>query len=100
MSTIEKSIEVNVPEYTAYAQWTKFGEFPHFMEGVKEVTRLRMKSVRNHFSEIDSAFKAGQDVAFRTQGVTRLCYLTKTRLINRSNLSNPSALAAGIDCLA
>jgi hypothetical protein len=22
MSTIEKSIEVNVPEYTAYAQWT------------------------------------------------------------------------------
>ena len=40
MSTIEKSIEVNVPEYTAYAQWTKFEEFPQFMEGVKEVTRL------------------------------------------------------------
>lgn len=40
MPTIEKSIEVNVPEYTAYAQWTKFGEFPQFMEGVKEVTRL------------------------------------------------------------
>ena len=40
MSTIEKSIEVNVPEYTAYAQWMKFWEFPQFMEGVKEVTRL------------------------------------------------------------
>ncbi len=40
MSTIEKSIEVNVPEYTAYAQWTKFAEFPQFMEGVKEVTQL------------------------------------------------------------
>jgi uncharacterized membrane protein len=40
MPTIEKSIEVNVPEYTAYAQWTKFWEFPQFMEGVKEVTRL------------------------------------------------------------
>ena len=40
MSTIEKSIEVNVPEYTAYAQWVKFSEFPQFMEGVKEVTRL------------------------------------------------------------
>ena len=40
MSTIEKSIEVNVPEYTAYAQWMKFEEFPQFMEGVKEVTRL------------------------------------------------------------
>ena len=40
MSTIEKSIEVNVPEYTAYAQWMKFAEFPQFMEGVKEVIRL------------------------------------------------------------
>jgi uncharacterized membrane protein len=40
MSTIETSIEVNVPEYTAYAQWTKFWEFPLFMAGVKEVTRL------------------------------------------------------------
>ena len=43
MSTIEKSIEVNVPEYTAYAQWAKFAEFPQFMEGVKEVTRLDAK---------------------------------------------------------
>jgi uncharacterized membrane protein len=43
MSTIEKSIEVNVPEYTAYAQWMKFSEFPQFMEGVKEVTRLDAK---------------------------------------------------------
>ena len=39
MSTIEKSIEVNVPEYTAYAQWTRFEEFPQFMEGVKGVER-------------------------------------------------------------
>ena len=43
MSTIEKSIEVNVPEYKAYAQWMKFEEFPQFMEGVKEVTRLDAK---------------------------------------------------------
>ena len=46
MSTIEKSIEVNVPEYTAYAQWMKFEEFPQFMEGVKEVTRLDAKRFR------------------------------------------------------
>ena len=43
MSIIETSIEVNVPEYTAYAQWMKFWEFPQFMEGVKEVTRLDAK---------------------------------------------------------
>ena len=40
MSTIEKSIEVNVPVRTAYNQWTQFEEFPRFMEGVKEVRQL------------------------------------------------------------
>ena len=43
MSTIEKSIEVNVPVYTAYSQWTHFEEFPQFMEGVKEVKQLGAK---------------------------------------------------------
>ena len=43
MATIETSIDVNVPEYTAYAQWMKFEEFPQFMEGVKEVKRLDAK---------------------------------------------------------
>ena len=43
MSTTEKSIEVNVPVYTAYNQWTRFEEFPQFMEGVKEVKRLDAK---------------------------------------------------------
>ena len=40
MSTIEKSIDVNVPLSTAYNQWTQFEEFPRFMEGVKEVRQL------------------------------------------------------------
>src|SRR3954465_3116420 len=35
MSTIEKSIDVEVPVHTAYNQWTQFEEFPRFMEGVK-----------------------------------------------------------------
>ncbi len=43
MSTVEKSIEVNVPVYTAYNQWTHFEEFPQFMEGVKEVKQLDVK---------------------------------------------------------
>ena len=55
MSTIEKSIEVNVPVYTAYNQWTHFEEFPQFMEGVKEVKRLDGK--RLHWN----AEIAGQD---------------------------------------
>ncbi|MEX5218386.1 MAG: SRPBCC family protein [Nitrospiraceae bacterium] len=40
MSTIEKSIEVDVPVRTAYNQWTQFEEFPKFMEGVQEVTQV------------------------------------------------------------
>ncbi len=40
MSTLEKSIEVNVPVRTSYNQWTQFEEFPRFMEGVKEVKQL------------------------------------------------------------
>ena len=37
MTTIEQSIDVEVPLQTAYNQWTQFEEFPQFMEGVEEV---------------------------------------------------------------
>ena len=40
MSTIEQSIEVEVPLRTAYNQWTQFEEFPHFMEGVESVRQI------------------------------------------------------------
>lgn len=40
MSTIEESIDVDVPVRTAYDQWTQFEEFPSFMEGVESVTQI------------------------------------------------------------
>src|SRR2546421_10051619 len=40
MSSIEESIEVEVPVRTAYNQWTQFEEFPRFMEGVDEVRQI------------------------------------------------------------
>ena len=40
MSTIEQSIELDVPVHTAYNQWTQFEEFPKFMEGVEEIRQL------------------------------------------------------------
>jgi uncharacterized membrane protein len=40
MSSIEQSVDVNVPVHTAYNQWTQFEEFPHFMEGVEEIRQL------------------------------------------------------------
>jgi len=39
-STIEQSIDVNVPVRTAYNQWTQFEAFPRFMEGVQQVRQL------------------------------------------------------------
>jgi uncharacterized membrane protein len=40
MSTVEESIEVNVPVSTAYNQWTQFTEFPRFMKDVREVRQI------------------------------------------------------------
>ena len=40
MSTIEQSIELEVPVQAAYNQWTQFEEFPSFMEGVVDIRQL------------------------------------------------------------
>jgi uncharacterized membrane protein len=39
-SSVEESIEVNVPVSTAYNQWTQFEDFPQFMDSVREVRQL------------------------------------------------------------
>lgn len=41
MSTkVEETVVVNLPVTTVYNQWTQFEEFPHFMDGVKQITQL------------------------------------------------------------
>jgi uncharacterized membrane protein len=56
MSSVEKSIEVEVPVSAAYNQWTQFEEFPRFMKGVRSVRQV--DDQRLHFcAEI-----AGADV--------------------------------------
>jgi uncharacterized membrane protein len=40
MSTVEQSIEVDVPVRVAYNRWTQFETFPQFMDGVEEVRQL------------------------------------------------------------
>lgn len=39
-SKVEKRIVVDVPVGTAYNQWTRFEDFPYFMDGVESVTQL------------------------------------------------------------
>lgn len=40
MSSIDESVDVKVPVQIAYEQWSRFEDFPQFMEGVEEVRRL------------------------------------------------------------
>ncbi|WP_082801775.1 SRPBCC family protein [Herbidospora cretacea] len=40
MSTIENTVDVDVPIRAAYNQWTQFESFPEFMEGVESVKQL------------------------------------------------------------
>ncbi|GAB3231171.1 SRPBCC family protein [Kineococcus gypseus] len=47
MSSVTESIEVDVPVHTAYNQWTQFETFPHFMNGVEQITQIT--DTRNHW---------------------------------------------------
>jgi uncharacterized membrane protein len=40
MTTITKSVDVDVPIATAYNQWTQFETFPEFMGGVDKIEQL------------------------------------------------------------
>lgn len=40
MSEIVETIDIEVPVRTAYDQWTRFEEFPQFMEGVEAVRQV------------------------------------------------------------
>ncbi|MDM4761581.1 SRPBCC family protein [Galbitalea sp. SE-J8] len=40
MTTVQKSIDVDVPISVAYNQWTQFEEFPEFMNGVDSISQI------------------------------------------------------------
>ena len=45
-SSVEVSIDVEVPVRAAYQQWARFEDFPKFMSGVHEVQQLDEKHLR------------------------------------------------------
>ncbi|MFF2625629.1 SRPBCC family protein [Kitasatospora griseola] len=58
MSMIQETVEVDVPLSTAYDQWTQVEDFPRFMDGVEQVTRIdeRHSHWRTSFSGVPREF--------------------------------------------
>lgn len=46
-STVEETIEVDVPVSEVYNQWTMFESFPRFMSGIEEITQI--DDTHNHW---------------------------------------------------
>jgi len=75
MTTVEQSIDIEVPVRTAYDQWTQFEEFPRFMEGVEEVRQVtderlhwktRIAGVEREFDAEITEQHPDERVAWRT----------------------------------
>jgi uncharacterized membrane protein len=80
MSTVEKSIDVEVPVRTAYNQWTQFETFPAFMADVERIEQLDDTSVRWHVKVLgaERTFDADiteqepdQRIAWKSRGETQ-----------------------------
>lgn len=79
MSTVEKSIELDVPVREAYNQWTQFEQFPEFMEDVKHIRQLADDRLlwQVEVGEAERSFEAqiteqvpDQRIAWQAQGET------------------------------
>ena len=75
MTTVEQSVEIEVPVRTAYDQWTQFEDFPRFMEGVEEVKQVtddrlhwktRIAGVEREFDAQITEQHPDERVAWRT----------------------------------
>ena len=77
MSTVQESVDVNVPVHTAYNQWTQFESFPEFMEGVESITQTddrhshwitKVGGVRREFDTEITEQHPDERVAWRSTG--------------------------------
>src|SRR5262245_58944984 len=77
METIERSIDLEVPVQMAYHQWTRFEQFPRFMEGVEEVKRLDAKRLhwvaniggkRKEWEAVITEDRPNERIAWRSEG--------------------------------
>ncbi|WP_017572605.1 SRPBCC family protein [Nocardiopsis halotolerans] len=86
MSEVIEAVEVDVPVAAAYAQWTRFEEFPAFMEGVDKVVRtgedhmvwtIEVGGQKREFEAVVTEQVPGERIAWRTtDGVTHAGVVT------------------------
>jgi uncharacterized membrane protein len=77
VSTVEASVEVDVPIDTAYNQWTQFESFPQFMNGVEQVVQVddlhnhwvvRVGGVRREFDTEITEQRPDERISWRSVG--------------------------------
>jgi len=93
MTTIEQSIDLDVPVRAAYDQWTQFEEFPRFMEGVESVRQIddthlewtaQVAGVRKHWKAEITEQTPDQRIAWEaTDGAKNAGVVTFHRLDDR-----------------
>ncbi|MFA9444178.1 SRPBCC family protein [Egicoccus sp. AB-alg6-2] len=80
MSTIERSIDVDVPVRTAYDQWTQFEDFPQFMEDVERIVQLddstthwvvKVAGAEREWDADITEQKPDERIAWRSRGETQ-----------------------------
>jgi uncharacterized membrane protein len=81
METIEKSIEIDRSIRSVYNQWTRFEDFPQFMEGVKSVRQIDDK--RLHWeAEIAGKTKAWDAEIFEQEPDKRIAWRSMSGAMN------------------
>ncbi|WP_435108172.1 SRPBCC family protein [Nocardiopsis synnemataformans] len=95
MSEIIETVEVDVPVTAAYAQWTRFEEFPAFMEGVDKVVRtgdghmlwtIEIGGQKRDFEAVVTEQVPGERIAWKTtDGTTHAGVVTFHRLSDTSS---------------
>jgi uncharacterized membrane protein len=90
VSTVTKSVDVDVPVETAYNQWTQFETFPEFLGGVEQIQQLddrhthwkvNIKGIKREFDAEITEQQPDQRVAWKsTDGTTHAGVVTFHKL--------------------
>jgi uncharacterized membrane protein len=110
MPAVEQQIDVAVPLATAYGEWTRFEQYPRFMEGVAEVRHLdethlhwraTLDGVECEWVAEIMELRPDERIVWRASGLTNAGVITfhrldeqTTRITMSAEVDEPDALPA------